>query len=102
MIVEGQPPRFAYPEHPIPKPPTKKNQYGKPIVTAANYGHIRGGPTAGLMGGTGGRETLGDLGLVPQSVLMLKWEDETMNGESLFISVSPSELEIQYIHVGKD
>ena len=33
------------------------------------------------MGGTGGSESLNDLGLVPQSVLMVKWEDETMNGE---------------------
>ena len=43
---------------------------------------MRGGPTAGLMGGTGGNESLNDLGLVPQSVLMVKWEDEAMNGES--------------------
>jgi tether containing UBX domain for GLUT4 len=43
---------------------------------------VRGGPTAGLMGGTGGKESLNDLGLVPQSVLMVKWEDESMNGES--------------------
>ena len=43
---------------------------------------MRGGPTAGLMGGTGGNESLNDLGLVPQSVLMVKWEDESMNGES--------------------
>jgi len=35
------------------------------------------------MGGTGGKESLNDLGLVPQSVLMVKWEDESMNGESL-------------------
>jgi hypothetical protein len=35
------------------------------------------------MGGTGGSESLNDLGLVPQSVLMVKWEDEAMNGESL-------------------
>lgn len=32
------------------------------------------------MGGTGGKETLSDLGLVPQSVLLVKWEDEGMNG----------------------
>jgi tether containing UBX domain for GLUT4 len=42
------------------------------------------------MGGTGGKESLNDLGLVPQSVLMVKWEDESMNGES-----SPSFLEIR-------
>ena len=33
------------------------------------------------MGGTGGNESLKDLCLVPQSVLMVKWEDETMNGK---------------------
>jgi tether containing UBX domain for GLUT4 len=33
------------------------------------------------MGGSGGKESLNDLGLVPQSVLMVKWEDESMNGE---------------------
>ena len=38
------------------------------------------------MGGTGGKESLNDLGLVPQSVLMVKWEDESMNGESSFSS----------------
>ena len=37
------------------------------------------------MGGTGGKESLNDLGLVPQSVLMVKWEDESMNGESSFL-----------------
>lgn len=35
------------------------------------------------MGGQGGKESLNDLGLVPQSVLMVKWEDEAMNSESL-------------------
>jgi tether containing UBX domain for GLUT4 len=34
------------------------------------------------MGGTGGTESLNELGLVPQSVLMVKWEDEGMNGTS--------------------
>lgn len=37
------------------------------------------------MGGTGGKESLNDLGLVPQSVLMVKWEDESMNGEYPFL-----------------
>lgn len=36
---------------------------------------------AGLTGGTGGKETLAELGLVPQSVLLVKWEDESMNGQ---------------------
>jgi tether containing UBX domain for GLUT4 len=39
------------------------------------------------MGGTGGKESLNDLGLVPQSVLMVKWEDEAMNGESSSFSL---------------
>ena len=43
---------------------------------------MRGGPAAGLMGGKGGKESLNDLGLVPQSVLMVKWDDESMNGAS--------------------
>jgi tether containing UBX domain for GLUT4 len=34
------------------------------------------------MGGKGGKESLNDLGLVPQSVLMVKWDDESMNGMS--------------------
>ena len=34
------------------------------------------------MGGKGGKESLNDLGLVPQSVLMVKWDDESMNGGS--------------------
>ena len=85
--LKGQPPRFTYPEHPIPQP--KKNPNTKQIIPPANYGYVRGGPTAGLMGGTGGNESLNDLGLVPQSVLMVKWEDESMNGESF--SLLPSE-----------
>jgi len=32
--------------------------------------------------GTGGKESLNDLGFVPQSVLLVKWEDEGMNGGS--------------------
>jgi tether containing UBX domain for GLUT4 len=34
-----------------------------------------------MSGGTGGKETLSELGLVPQSVLLVRWEDEAMNGE---------------------
>jgi hypothetical protein len=34
------------------------------------------------MGGTGGKETLNELGLVPQSVLLVRWEEDEMNGES--------------------
>jgi tether containing UBX domain for GLUT4 len=81
----GQPPRFTYPEHPPPQSATKKPKASssKPIIPPANYGYVRGGPTAGLMGGTGGKESLNDLGLVPQSVLMVKWEDEAMDGGSL-------------------
>lgn len=57
---------------------------GRTKITApAGYGPIRGGPTQGLMGGTGGRETLNQLGLVPQSVLLVRWEDEAMNGERI-------------------
>ena len=75
----GQPPRTQYPERPIPQP--KKNPNRSTVITPANYGPIRGSTTPGLQGGTGGAETLNDLGLVPQSVLLVKWEDEGMNGE---------------------
>lgn len=53
-------------------------------MTAANYGLVKGSAAAGMSGGTGGRETLSELGLVPQSVLLVRWEDEGMNGVSLF------------------
>lgn len=33
----------------------------------------------GLQGGTGGQESLAELGLVPQSLLMIKWDEEEMN-----------------------
>lgn len=78
----GQPPRFSYPEKPAPGPKKPANPYKTHIVAPANYGPVRGGPTQGLMGGTGGKETLNELGLVPQSVLLVKWEEEEMNGES--------------------
>lgn len=37
---------------------------------------------ASTRGGTGGKESLSDLGLVPQSVLLVKWEDVAWNCES--------------------
>lgn len=82
----GQPPRFTYPERPPPqaagagvKKPIAAQSKTR-IVAPAGYGPIRGGPTQGLMGGTGGRETLNELGLVPQSVLLVRWEEDAMNG----------------------
>ncbi|KAI9637313.1 uncharacterized protein MKK02DRAFT_43236 [Dioszegia hungarica] len=88
-----QPPRFTYPEHPPPPLPGQKpkpnhtstNPHKRPlptssaVVTSANYGPVRGAPMPGLMGGTGGKETLGELGLVPQSVVMIRWADDDMN-----------------------
>lgn len=89
----GQPPRYTYPEHPPPplpgtKPKLKSNttSRGPQIVTAANYGPVRGSAMPGLISGTGGKETLGELGLVPQSVVMIKWEEEGMNGQSLLLT----------------
>ncbi|GFZ49410.1 hypothetical protein JCM24511_07530 [Saitozyma sp. JCM 24511] len=78
-FVLWQPPRFSYPEKPAPGPKKPANPYKTHIVAPANYGPVRGGPTQGLMGGTGGKETLNELGLVPQSVLLVKWEEEEMN-----------------------
>ncbi|WWD02426.1 hypothetical protein V865_000465 [Kwoniella europaea PYCC6329] len=86
-----QPPRTKYPEHPIPTPSSSTQSKTKPkptyakssIITPANYGPVKGGTLQGLQGGTGGTETLYELGLVPQSVLLVKWEDdEAMNASS--------------------
>lgn len=52
-------------------------------MTAANYGLVKGSAAPGLTGGTGGKETLNEIGLVPQSVLLIRWADETWNGESI-------------------
>lgn len=81
----GQPPRSQYPEHPLPQPKKTPAQLAQlknrtKIVPPANYGNPRGGLAPGLQGGTGGKETLSDLGLVPQSVLMIKFGEEEMNG----------------------
>ncbi|WVN90188.1 uncharacterized protein L203_105424 [Cryptococcus depauperatus CBS 7841] len=84
-FVLWQPPRTKYPEHPPAKANLKssqRNAYRTTIIPSANYGAIRGGPVQGLQGGTGGQETLGDLGLVPQSVLLVKWDDVEMNSSS--------------------
>ncbi|WVQ81979.1 hypothetical protein IAT38_004106 [Cryptococcus sp. DSM 104549] len=79
-FILWQPPRFRYPEHPDPavKKP-KPNPHKTNIIPPANYGHVRGGVAPGLSGGTGGNESLGDLGLVPQSLLVVKFDDEAMN-----------------------
>lgn len=78
----GQPPKAQYPEHPAVQPKKLKQPiYKTPIIPPANYGHVKGGLAQGLQSGTGGNETLGESGLVPQSVLMLRWEgEEEMNG----------------------
>lgn len=86
LKVAGQPPRTQYPEHPLPQPNTtlskKQNHLPKTqIITPATHGFIKGGVVKGLQGGTGGKESLNELGLVPQSVLLVRWEDEEMNGE---------------------
>ncbi|WWC90819.1 uncharacterized protein L201_005756 [Kwoniella dendrophila CBS 6074] len=77
-----QPPKTKYPEHPIPSITTSskaKTNYAKTsIIPPANYGHIKGSTNIrGLQGGTGSKtETLYELGLVPQSVLLIRWEDD--------------------------
>ncbi|OWZ66025.1 hypothetical protein AYX15_02566 [Cryptococcus neoformans] len=80
-FILWQPPRNRYPEHPVPV--TKKpNPYKTNIIVPANYGAVRGGVVQGLQGGTGGQESLAELGLVPQSLLMVKWDEEEMNSSS--------------------
>ncbi|WRT68296.1 uncharacterized protein IL334_005272 [Kwoniella shivajii] len=83
-FVLYQPPKTKYPEHPIPSISTsKKSNLGKnPIIPPANYGFVRGSTLQGLQGGTGNKETLNELGLVPQSVLLIKWDDEDMNAST--------------------
>ncbi|WVQ89733.1 hypothetical protein IAS59_003496 [Cryptococcus gattii] len=80
-FILWQPPRNRYPEHPIPVS-KKPNPYKTNIITPANYGAVRGGVVQGLQGGTGGQESLAELGLVPQSLLMIKWDEEEMNSSS--------------------
>jgi tether containing UBX domain for GLUT4 len=79
-----QPPRTLFPENPAPVDPKAKSSAAHPnpamrsrVVTPAGYNR-----TAGLQGGTGGAETLTQLGLVPQSMLLIRWEDAAMNGEN--------------------
>ncbi|WVR07427.1 hypothetical protein IAU60_004468 [Kwoniella sp. DSM 27419] len=80
-FILWQPPRTKYPERPTlqaAKKPTPS--YGKTsIIPPANYGPVRGAALQGLQGGTGGNESLYELGLVPQSVLVVKWDEEALN-----------------------
>ncbi|WVF72702.1 hypothetical protein IAT40_007520 [Kwoniella sp. CBS 6097] len=88
-FILWQPPRTKYPEHLTQpaagsKPTTKSTpSYAKAsIIPPANYGFVRGSVVQGLQGGTGGKESLFDLGLVPQSVLMIKFDGDEMNTSS--------------------
>lgn len=75
-----QPPRTMFPEKPVPQPPQKKHinpAMKARVIAPASYGPQRGLST---QGGTGGNESLSQLGLVPQSVLLVKWDDVDMNG----------------------
>ncbi|CAD6580027.1 MAG: hypothetical protein TREMPRED_002631 [Tremellales sp. Tagirdzhanova-0007] len=78
-FILWQPPRTQYPEQPLATAARKTNGQRSTIIPPANYGPVRGGLAAGLQGGTGGKESLSELGLVPQSVLLVRWEDEAMN-----------------------
>lgn len=82
-FILWQPPRNRYPEHPVPVS-KKPNPYKTNIIAPANYGAVRGGVVQGLQGGTGGQESLAELGLVPQSLLMVKWDEEEMNCKAPF------------------
>ncbi|WWD18975.1 hypothetical protein CI109_103432 [Kwoniella shandongensis] len=83
-FILWQPPRNQYPEKPPPPPPHQSKKPTYPgaktsIIPPANYGLVRGSIVQGLQGGMGGDETLYELGLVPQSVLMIKWDEEELN-----------------------
>ena len=84
-VSTGQPPRTQYPEHPPAASIKKSNPHKTTIIPPANYGPVRGSVAVGLQNGTGGTESLNQLGLVPQSVLLVKWEDESMNGNSFHL-----------------
>lgn len=75
-----QPPRTMFPEKPVPAPPAKKHinpAMKARVIAPASYGPQRGLST---QGGTGGSESLSQLGLVPQSVLLVRWDGAEMNG----------------------
>ncbi|KLT38604.1 hypothetical protein CC85DRAFT_289353 [Cutaneotrichosporon oleaginosum] len=76
-----QPPRTTFPEHPVPQPPAPKhiNPAMRARVVQPQIGPQRGPNAAGIRGGSGGKESLSELGLVPQSVLLVRWEDAMMN-----------------------
>lgn len=79
-LTTDQPPRLHFPEHPVSQPKKKGTPYkANAPIAPANYGPVRGAATT--TGGTGGSETLLELGLVPQSVLLVRFEDDEMNGE---------------------
>ncbi|BEJ12649.1 hypothetical protein CspHIS471_0211090 [Cutaneotrichosporon sp. HIS471] len=76
-----QPPRTTFPERPVPQPPAPKhiNPAMRSRVVQSHNGPQRGPNAAGIQGGSGGKESLSELGLVPQSVLLVRWEDAAMN-----------------------
>ena len=81
-LTPGQPPKSHYPEHPTPESKKSKPNHKASIIPPANYGPIKGAQAAGLQSGTGNKETLTELGLVPQSVLLIKFTgagDEDLN-----------------------
>lgn len=77
-----QPPRTMFPEKPVPAPAAAKKHPNPAmkarVIAPASYGPQRGLST---QGGTGGGESLAQLGLVPQSMLLVRWDDADMNGE---------------------
>nr|XP_019011374.1 uncharacterized protein I206_03474 [Kwoniella pini CBS 10737]OCF50155.1 hypothetical protein I206_03474 [Kwoniella pini CBS 10737] len=94
-----QPPRNKYPEHPIITSTSSsktKSTYNKTsIIPPANYGFVRGSTVQGLQGGTGGSETLYELGLVPQSVLLVRWEDDDEMNASTYPAPIQDQLKAQ-------
>ncbi|GMK59157.1 hypothetical protein CspeluHIS016_0701720 [Cutaneotrichosporon spelunceum] len=87
-----QPPRTTFPERPVPQPPAPKhvNPAMRSRVVQSQHGPQRGPNAAGIQGGSGGKESLSELGLVPQSVLLVRWEDAAMNCECAHASSASS------------
>jgi tether containing UBX domain for GLUT4 len=68
-----------FPESPVAAPAAAK-PHPNPAMKARIV-QPAGGRTSSLQGGTGGTESLAQLGLVPQSVLLIKWAEADLNGE---------------------
>lgn len=102
-----QPPRTTFPERPPPPsaaPAKRKNPNDNPLMKThivAPAGYSRAAPNAGMEGGKGGNESLNQLGLVPQSMLLIKWDDAAMNGECTLPQLSDCICELTGDRLGR-